>query len=77
MDTSRVQIKTSLPRSEVELLKGWAVERKTSVTAILRQLINYGQFIDGIEKNPDRRLLVEEANGRLYEIRWVDTEPSV
>ncbi|MCX6127802.1 MAG: hypothetical protein NTX25_01910 [Proteobacteria bacterium] len=73
MDTDRIQIKTSLPKVEVELLKSWAIERQTTVTAILRQLIQYGQYVDSIEKDPDRRFLVEEADGRIYEIRWVDS----
>ena len=73
MESDRVQIKTTLPKDEVELLKTQASERNTSVTTILRQLISYGQFIDGVEKSSDRRLLVEEADGRMYEIRWVDS----
>gem|GEM_PF-6465637 len=73
--TERVRIKTTLPIDEVEKLKTWALERKTTVTAIIRQLIRYGEFIDGIEKSEDRRLLVEEADGRMFEIRWIDPEP--
>ena len=72
MTTARVRIKTTLPIDEVEKLKAWAMERETTVTAIIRQLIRYGEFIDGIEKSTDRRLLVEEADGRMFEIRWVD-----
>ena len=70
--TERVRIKTTLPIDEVEKLKAWAVERQTTVTAIIRQLIRYGEFIHTIEKSQDRRLLVEEADGRMFEIRWVD-----
>lgn len=70
--SDRVRVKTTLPWNEVEKLKSWASERQTTVTAILRQLIRYGEFIEEIEKSPDRRLLVEEADGRLFEIRWVD-----
>ncbi len=72
MTVRRVQIKTTLPIDEVEKLKAWAIERDTTVTAILRQLIRYGEFIEAIEKSTDRRLLVEEADGRMFEIRWVD-----
>jgi uncharacterized protein YegJ (DUF2314 family) len=72
MTTKRVRIKTTLPIDEVEKLKTWAVERQTTVTAIMRQLIRYGEFIEGIEKSEDRRLLLEEADGRVFEIRWVD-----
>lgn len=70
--TPRVQIKTTLPKDEVEKLKAWAIERQTTVTAVLRQLIRYGEFIESIEKSEDRRLLVEEADGRMYQIRWID-----
>ncbi|HYX32702.1 MAG TPA: hypothetical protein VE954_06280 [Oligoflexus sp.] len=72
MTTQRVRIKTTLPIDEVEKLKAWALERQTTVTAVIRQLIRYGEFIEGIEKSADRRLLVEEADGRMFEIRWVD-----
>lgn len=72
MTTARVRIKTTLPIDEVEKLKAWALERQTTVTAVIRELIRYGEFIDGIEKSGDRRLLVEEADGRMFEIRWVD-----
>jgi len=72
MTTARVRIKTTLPIDEVEKLKAWALERQTTVTAVIRELIRYGEFIDGIEKSADRRLLVEEADGRMFEIRWVD-----
>ena len=43
----RVRIKTTLPIQEVEKLKTWALERQTTVTAIIRQLIRYGEFIEG------------------------------
>jgi uncharacterized protein YegJ (DUF2314 family) len=72
MTSERVRIKTTLPIDEVEKLKAWALERQTTVTAVIRQLIRYGEFIEGIEKSTDRRLLVEEADGRMFEIRWVD-----
>jgi uncharacterized protein YegJ (DUF2314 family) len=72
MTTARVRIKTTLPIDEVDKLKAWALERQTTVTAVIRELIRYGEFIDGIEKSADRRLLVEEADGRMFEIRWVD-----
>ncbi len=72
MTSPRVRIKTTLPIEEVEKLNAWALERQTTVTAIIRQLIRYGEFIEGIEKSTDRRLLVEEADGRMFEIRWVD-----
>lgn len=72
MTSARVRIKTTLPVDEVEKLKAWALERQTTVTAVIRQLIRYGEFIEGIEKSADRRLLVEEADGRMFEIRWVD-----
>jgi uncharacterized protein YegJ (DUF2314 family) len=72
MTSERVRIKTTLPIDEVEKLKAWALERQTTVTAVIRQLIRYGEFIEGIEKSADRRLLVEEADGRMFEIRWVD-----
>lgn len=75
MTSPRVRIKTTLPIDEVEKLKTWARERQTTVTAVIRQLIRYGEFIEGIEKSADRRLLVEEADGRMFEIRWVDTDP--
>jgi hypothetical protein len=75
MTSPRVRIKTTLPIDEVEKLKTWAMERQTTVTAVIRQLIRYGEFIEGIEKSADRRLLVEEADGRMFEIRWVDTDP--
>lgn len=75
MTSPRVRIKTTLPIDEVEKLKTWALERQTTVTAVIRQLIRYGEFIEGIEKSADRRLLVEEADGRMFEIRWVDTDP--
>jgi hypothetical protein len=75
MTSPRVRIKTTLPMDEVEKLKAWALERQTTVTAVIRQLIRYGEFIEGIEKSADRRLLVEEADGRMFEIRWVDTDP--
>lgn len=70
--SDRVRIKTTLPIQEVEKLKTWARERQTTVTAIIRQLIRYGEFIEEIEKSEDRRLLVEEADGSMFEIRWVD-----
>jgi hypothetical protein len=76
MTSPRVRIKTTLPIDEVEKLKTWALERQTTVTAVIRQLIRYGEFIEEIEKSADRRLLVEEADGRMFEIRWVDTDPN-